>query len=77
MAISFTLYSDAGNVTPSDSADNFWSALFVGSAGTLTVVTAGGTTVTLTITTIGTLIPLQVNQVKATGTTCTDIVGLK
>lgn len=77
MAISLVSYSDAGNITISDTADNYWGALIIGSAGTLAVVTAAGSTVTFEITTIDTLIPLQVQKVLNTGTTCTNIVGLR
>jgi hypothetical protein len=51
-------------------------AVFVGGAGNLTVVTSAGTTLTLTGVTAGTLLPLRVTKVKATGTTATNIAAL-
>lgn len=72
-------YADAANVTPNDSTDlpiKPTMALFIGGAGNLRVITAGGTTLTLTGVTAGTVIKLMVNRVIATLTTCTNIVAL-
>lgn len=67
--------SRAAAVTPSDTASNQFMFLWCGGAGTLTVVTEGGDTVLLTGVTAGMYVWLRVNQVKATGTTATNIVG--
>ena len=77
-----TAYSDAVAITPSDSAVYAppLRALYIGSIGggtTLTVVTAGGSTVEFVAVVAGMFIPLNVAQVKATGTLASDIVGLK
>jgi len=65
-------------VTPHDSND--WSevtrALYVGGAGALAVVLASGASVTLSGIAGGTILPLRLRQVKATGTTATLLVGL-
>ncbi len=70
--------ADGAAVTPSDSVPLAFVTLylFVGGAGNVTVITAAGNTLTITGVTAGTLIPLRVSQVKATGTTATSIVAL-
>lgn len=69
-------YADA--VTPSDTLElsTVSRALYVGGAGNLVVVTAGGDTVTLVGATAGQIIPIRVKQIKATLTTATSIVAL-
>lgn len=52
-------------------------AVFVGGLGNVTVVTPAGQTVTFTAVAAGTLLPVQCQQVKATLTTATLIVGLR
>ena len=71
-------------VTPHDTNElTFVSrALWVGGAGTLEVVmvgdgAAGGQQLTIAGIPAGTLLPLAVKQVKATGTTATLIVALR
>ena len=71
-------------VTPADGTDlNYVSrALWVGTAGDLCVVMVGdkaldGQTLTLVGVPAGTLLPLAVERVKATGTTAGDIVALR
>lgn len=70
--------SDAFAVTPNDGADlaQVTRGLWVGVAGDVSVVTRGGTTVTLKGAPSGSLIPIRVKRVRSTGTTATDIVGL-
>jgi hypothetical protein len=78
MAFAFanSTYPDrAANVTPSDAGNNQFKYLWVGGAGNLAVVTEGGDSVTFTGVTSNQWIWLRVNQVKATGTTATNIVG--
>lgn len=74
-------YQDAHAVTPSDAAalpGGPCRGLFVGGTGTLTIITAAGTTTTLTIPVgaCGFTIPINATQIKATGTTATGIVAL-
>ena len=67
----------AAVITPSDSANLQLPALkgiYVGTAGTLKVVTSAGNTVTLTV--IAGLLSLQVTKVFATGTTAANLVAL-
>lgn len=68
----------AAAVVTSDSADlaNVSRAIFVGGAGNLTVVMAGGETVTLSGVAAGSLLPIRVSRVMATGTSATSIVTL-
>jgi hypothetical protein len=69
--------SDAFAVTPNDSTDLTFIArsLFFGGAGTVSVITLEGTTVSFTIP-AGFILPLEVSRVNATGTTATGIVAL-
>ena len=68
---------DGVAVTPNDGADltNVTKALFVGGAGNLALVTQNGTTLTLTGVIAGSYLPIRVSQVKATGTTATNIAA--
>lgn len=66
-------------VTPSDSTDmNIVSrALYVGGAGNLSVVMAGdGATVVFTAVPAGTVLPISVMRVNATGTTATNVTAI-
>lgn len=67
----------ATTVTPSDAnlLGNTTTGIFVGGAGNLSVVMSDNTTVTLTGVTAGTFLPISVQQIKATGTTATNIVA--
>jgi len=47
----------------------------VGGAGSLSVITEGGTTVTFSAVAAGETIPLIVTHVRSTGTTATNIIG--
>ena len=67
---------DAFAVTPSDATHLHANALFVGTSGDVTVVTEAGTTVTFKNVPTGSILPVRVSQVKSTGTTASDIVGL-
>jgi hypothetical protein len=70
---------DAVSITPSDSVDLTVPvrAIFANVAGTLNVITMGGTTISFTVT-ASQLLPVAVSRVKATGTTVTagNIIGL-
>lgn len=75
----------AAVVTPSNTADipyvgggtTSWPCvLFIGGAGNLRVLTAGGDDVTFTGVLAGSFLPVQVTRVYSTGTTATNIVAL-
>lgn len=51
-------------------------SLWIGGAGTLTVITLGGDSVLFSGIPAGTIIPIQATRVMATGTTATLIVAL-
>lgn len=70
--------SHAAAVTPDDNTDLSYTtrALFVGGAGNVNLVTAGGETVTFTGVTAGSVLPVRVARVKSTSTTATSIVAL-
>ena len=65
--------------TPSNTADLAFvtTALYVGGAGDVTVRADGSTqNVTFTAVPAGSVLPIRVARVMATGTTATNIVGL-
>lgn len=72
----FSTYSSAKTITPSDSAAQTYRAIYVGGTGNLTVTTTGGDTTTFNAVPVGTIIPVETQLVKATGTTATLLVGL-
>lgn len=67
---------DAFAVTPSDVTTQPANALYVGTTGNVAVVTEAGTTVTFSNVPVG-ILPIRVIQVLSTGTTASNIVGLK
>ena len=69
---------DAFAVTPSDTtviATGF-RALYVGGTGAVAIRTLAGNTVTFAAVPAGTTLLVAGDQVRATGTTATDIVGM-
>lgn len=71
--------NDAAPLVPSDTEDpefRVTRAIYVGSGGALALVTMQGTTVILQNVTGGTILPIRVQQVLATGTTASALVGL-
>jgi hypothetical protein len=69
---------NAAKIVPNDATDisNVSRALYVGGAGDLHVMMLGGGTAAFANIPAGTLIPLRVTRVLATGTTATAILGL-
>lgn len=69
---------DAFPVTPSDTEDlpQTARALYVGNAGDLSLVTAGGATVTFAAVAGSMVLPVMTARVRASGTTASSIVGL-
>lgn len=65
-------------VTPNDGTDLTFTTryVYVGVAGSLTVVLKSGVTVAFTVVPAGTTIPICATRVKATGTTASSIVAL-
>ena len=70
---------DADAILPSDSATlpKATRGLYVGATGDLRVRLVSGATVTLAAVPGGSLLPLRVDQVLATGTTAGALVGLR
>lgn len=66
------------SVTPSDTTDleEATRALYVGTGGDLLVVMLSGVTLLLNGVADGSLLPLRVTRVRATGTTASEIVAL-
>jgi hypothetical protein len=71
-------WSSTTAVVPSDTVplSNPAQVLWVGGAGSLTVITPAGQTVTIASVPAGVVVPVQAATVKATGTTATGIVAL-
>src|SRR5579884_2034175 len=69
--------NDGAAVTPSDSANLPISSkrLWVGGAGNVSLVTVNGTPLTYTSVPAGTYLQVRAQQVKATGTTASNIVA--
>jgi hypothetical protein len=67
----------AAVITPSDSAEVDFNGIYVGGAGNLAVTLLDGSEVTLTAVIVGTIYPLRVTKVLETGTTATNLIGLK
>ena len=65
-------------VTPNDSSDlgDLTRAVYVGGGGTMVAILQSGAEVTLAGIAAGTMLPLRVRRIKATGTTATAMVGL-
>jgi hypothetical protein len=70
--------SNAAAVTPNDSNDLAATsrAIYVGGAGNLAVITAGGQTVTFTGVLAGAILPIRASRVMLTNTTATSIMAL-
>lgn len=68
----------ATSVTPSDSSelDYFTNGLWVGGAGTVSLILQNDSAAVSFTVPAGTLLPFHVKQVRSTGTTATNIVAL-
>lgn len=68
--------SKATSVTPSDATVfEVCRALYVGTTGNIAVRMADGTSLTFTSVPVG-ILPIQVDMVKSTGTTASNIIAL-
>lgn len=71
---------DAAAITKSDSADNYFKAIWVGGTGDVTVLPMNATddtsVVKFSAVPAGTLLPIQVRKVMSTNTSATLMVGL-
>lgn len=69
---------NAATVTPNNDTDLTYvtRGLWVGGAGSVNVVLAGGQTVLFAGIQAGTLLPLRVSRVKAASTSATNIVAI-
>lgn len=66
------------DVTPNDSADlvEISRAIYVGTGGAISLVLSSGAALNLANVANGSILPLRVKAIKATGTSASDIVGL-
>lgn len=71
--------TDGFSITPNDSTalTNIAVGIYVGGAGDLKVDTKAGTALTFVGVAAGTFLPIAVTKVYATGTTATNIIGLR
>jgi len=76
MSSTYQVPGRAAAVTPADGTELEASALYVGGAGNVSVVTEGGDTVTFSNVQTGSILVLRVRQVRATSTTATNILRL-
>lgn len=69
---------DSTDITPDDATtyDPSFRMVYVGTGGNLTVRTVAGNTRTFTNVQDGTFVPIQVDQIHATGTTASNIEGM-
>ena len=69
---------DGFAITPSDSADlpELTRALYVGAGGAVVAVMQSGTEVSFANLGSGTLLPVRLRRVRATGTTAGALVGM-
>lgn len=65
-------------ITPSDGVDlpEVTRALYVGAAGAVSITLASGADLTLAGIAAGTILPLRIRRLRATGTTAGAMVGL-
>ncbi len=70
--------SGAITITPSDtiSLNETTRAIYIGGAGNLTVIMKSGQEVTFSNLLNGNILPIRATQIKATGTTATQLIGL-
>lgn len=70
---------DAVSVVPSDTVDlspGVARALYVGVGGNIQITTASGTVIVFVAVVAGTILPIFIKRVWATGTTATNLVAL-
>jgi hypothetical protein len=70
------LWSDAVAVTPSDTAEQRFSGLYIGGAGDVAIKGVSGAAVTFKAVPVGTILPITTAAVMSTNTTATLILGL-
>lgn len=68
--------SNTDTIPSVSGGDNNGCVIYVGSTGTLKVKTVGGDEVTFVGLNAGSFLPVQVIQVFAAGTSCTNILAL-
>ena len=63
-------------MSPQSGIANEGCNLYIGGAGNVSVVTIGGDIVTFLSVPVGTILPIQIVQLRATGTTATNVLAL-
>lgn len=75
MSVVLANYESCYAITPSDTVDQGFSALYIGGTGAVVIVNMAGVAVTFAAVPVGVL-PVAGKRVNATGTAATNIVGL-
>lgn len=70
-------FVNAEAITPHDTNANAFDAIYVGGAGNVSVETVGGQITTFTAPAVGSTLYIKTRRVRATGTTATNLVGLR
>jgi hypothetical protein len=69
--------ANAAAITPSNTANQHYLGIYIGAPGDLAVQPAGGgPTVVFVGVVAGTMLPIEVSKVLATGTTAANLVGV-
>lgn len=70
--------NDGFSVTPSDvsTLTDITRAIYVGTAGNISLTLTSGAALTFMNVPSGTILPVRATEVKATGTSATDLIGL-
>jgi len=71
-----TTLGGAVAVVPDDDVDQTYNALYVGEVGDVAVITESGESVIFVAVPAGSILPIRVKRVLATGTDADSIVGL-
>jgi hypothetical protein len=71
-------YSHAFSITPSNTVDFTYAsrAIYVGTAGAISVVTVNDEVVVFAAVPAGTLLPIRAKRINSTGTGASNLVGL-
>lgn len=67
----------AFTITPADAGAIYATSLYVGTGGDIAVDMENGDTVTFSAVPSGAIMPIRVRRVYSTGTTASNIVGLR
>lgn len=73
----FNTFGGGVAISPSDTVDQSFKALYIGGAGNVAIVTESGAVLTFTAPPVGTVLYVRGKRVNATNTTATLMIGLQ